>query len=91
MAIFGAGIDIGLAILLATVFIAYAKIKIERRALVLVTTGALLYLLGGALATANLGITMATGVLITIDVIGSIAVVIGFIWAAVDLVRTMKK
>ena len=90
MVLFGAGIDVGLALLLAAVFISYAKIKVNTKAVSLITAGAVLYILAGVLAAVNLGFTMPALIDVIINIIGTIAVVIGAVWAAYSLLPLKK-
>ncbi|MBI3412514.1 MAG: hypothetical protein HY051_00340 [Candidatus Aenigmarchaeota archaeon] len=88
--IFGTGIDLGLALLLAVVFVKYAGIKLGNRPLNLLTAGAMFFILAGVLNGANLGFTLPAIVDTALNTIGAIAVVLGVLWSAC-LLTTAKK
>lgn len=90
MAIFGAGLDVGLALLLAAVFVKYAGVKLEGRPLNLLAAGAVFFILAGVLSGVNLGYTLPAVVDMALNIIGTIAVVIGVLWSVYLLVMSKK-
>lgn len=90
MPIFGAGLDLGLALLLAAVFVKYAGIKLGGRPLNLLAAGAVFFILAGVLSAVNLGFTIPAMVDTVLSAIGAIAVVVGALWSAYLLVMSKK-
>lgn len=89
MAVFGAGLDIGLVLLLSLALVEYAKLKVPSMALKATSVGAVLYLLGGSLAATGLSIDVTTAVS-ALNILGTIAVVVGLLWAAVSLTSKLR-
>jgi len=90
MAIFGAGIDVGLALLLAAVFVKYAGVKLNGKPLNLLTAGAVFFILAGVLSGVNIGYEIPALVDMALNIIGTIAVVVGTLWSAYLLVMSKK-
>ncbi len=88
MAVFGAGLDVGLVLLLALALVEYAKLKVPSTALKATSIGAVLYLLGGSLA-AGLGIDVTVAVS-ALNILGTIAVAVGLLWAAVSVALKLR-
>ncbi len=89
MVVFGAGLDIGLVLLLALALVEYAKLKVPSMALKATSVGAVLYLLGGSLTATSLGIDVTTAVS-AVNILATIAVVVGLLWAAVSLALKLR-
>lgn len=90
MVIFGAGIDLGLVLLLSAVLVKYGGIKLASKQLNLLATGAVFFILAGVLSGVNLGFTIPPAVDMILNIIGAIAVVIGVLWSAYSLVMSKK-
>lgn len=90
MVLFGAGIDVGLALLLVAVFAKYGGIKLDGMPLNLLAVGGLAFILAGVLSTAGVGFTMPTLVGTVLNVVGAIATVVGAVLAAYSLVMRGK-
>ncbi len=89
MAIFGAGLDLGLVLLLALALVDYAKLKVAPISLGLTSVGALLFLSGGSLGAVSMGVDVAS-VVYALNVLGTVAAVVGLAWAAVSLALKLK-
>ncbi len=91
MALFGAGLDIGLALLLAVAFIKYVGIKVESsRPQNLLAAGAIFFILAGVIGGATLGFSLPTALDMILNTIGALAVAAGAIWLVYLLVIAKK-
>lgn len=90
MAIFGASVDLGLALLLVAVAARYAGLKLDGRPLNLFAAGALVFVLAGVLSGVNFGFTIPPVVGTVLNAVGTIAVVVGALLAVYKLVMSEK-
>jgi len=90
MAIFGAGLDVGLALLLVAVFAKYGGIKLDGMPLNLLAVGGLAFILAGVLSTAQVGFAIPPAVGTVLNAVGAIATVVGAVLAAYSLVMRRR-